>query len=121
MMVLLYALLSGGMFYLAEGLNGLCLLAWVAPIPLLWLAYGGVPRWQLYLASFGAFAWGQVYLFQCYAGLSIPLTLRAGLLPCILFGGAILFAREAKRKLPPIAALVAFPALWTTIEYALGQ
>lgn len=120
MMVLLCALLSGGMFYLAEGLNNVWLLAWIAAVPLLWLAYGSTPKWQLYLASIGAFAWGQVYLFQCYGGFSIPLVLRVGLVPCVLFGAVIIFAREAKNKLSGWAALFAFPASWAAVEYVLG-
>jgi apolipoprotein N-acyltransferase len=120
MIVLLCAFLSGGMFYLAQGLNNIWLLAWSAAVPLLWLAYGSTPRWQLYLASVGAFAWGQVYLLQCYGGFSIPLALRVAVIPCILFGAAILFAREAQRRIRPAIALIAFPALWAAVEYALG-
>lgn len=121
MMVLLCAFLSGGMFYLAEGLNNIWLLAWIAPAPLLWLAYGNVSRWQLYLAAIAAFAWGQVYLIQSYGEFSIPLVLRVGVPPTVLFGAVLVFAREAKNKLPPMAVLVAFPAAWAMVEYCLGQ
>ena len=121
MTVILCALLSGGMFYLAEGLNNVWPLAWIAPVPLLWLAYRSAPRWRLYLASVAAFAWGQVYLFQCYGDFSVPLVLRVGAIPCVLFGFAIIFAREAKNKLSAMAALFAFPAAWAAVEYALGM
>ncbi len=120
MIALLCAILSGVLFYLAEGLDNIWTLAWLAPVPLLWLAYGGTGRWRLYLASVGAFAWGQVYLLQCYAGLSIPIVLRVAIAPCILFGAAILLAREARHRLSSVMALIAFPASWAAIEYALG-
>lgn len=119
-MIVLCAILSGGMFYLSEGLNDIWLLAWIAPIPLLWLAYGNAPRWQLYLASIVAFAWGQAYVFQCYGFFSIPVVLRVVVPACLLFGAAILFAREAQKQLPSWAALFAFPAAWSSAEYLLG-
>jgi len=86
MIALLCAVLSGGMFYLAEGLNNVWALGWIAPVPLLWLAYGNTPRWQLALAGVAAFAWGQAYLFQSYGGFSIPVVLRVLVPPVLLFG-----------------------------------
>ena len=38
MIVLLCAALSGAMFYLSQGPDNVWLLAWIAPVPLLWLA-----------------------------------------------------------------------------------
>jgi apolipoprotein N-acyltransferase len=120
MIAILCALLGGAMFYFAEGLDAVWLLGWFAPIPLLWLAYGNVPRWQLFLASVAAFAWGQVYVLQCYGGLSLALALRVGLPPTLLFGAAVLFAGEARNRLPAMVALFAFPAIWAGIDYILG-
>jgi hypothetical protein len=39
MIALVCALLSGGMFYSAFGLDDAWMLAWIAPAPILWLAY----------------------------------------------------------------------------------
>ena len=120
MIAIMAAVLSGAMFFLSQGLANIWALAALAPVPLLWLAYRGTPRWQVAAASFAAFGCGQVYIVQCYWGL-IPLGLVAPLelAMCALFPVAVLFAGEARRRIAPVAALFAFPALWTTLEYLI--
>jgi apolipoprotein N-acyltransferase len=117
MIVLLCAALSAAMFYLAQGLNDVWALAWIAPMPLLWLAYGDTPRWQVFVLALAAFAAGQIYFLQAYgAYLLVPaLVLMFG--NGALFAAVILASRRAQRALPAAAALFAFPALWTTVEY----
>jgi apolipoprotein N-acyltransferase len=121
MIVVLAALSSAVMFYLSQGLANVWPLAWFAPVPLLWLAYGNSPRWQVYLASLAAFAAGQAYALQCYWRI-IPLGIIAPLFltMCATFPLAVLFSGEAQRRHRTIAALVAFPALWTAVEYGIG-
>ena len=58
MTALLCAMLSGAMFYLSQGTHDVWWLTWFAPVPLLWLAYGPVKRWQLFAASLAANACG---------------------------------------------------------------
>jgi len=120
MKVVLAALLSGIMFYLSQGLADVWALAWFAPAPLLWLAYGDTPRWQVLLASLAAFAAGQIYLVQCYWG-RIPPSIIAplALALCVAFAIAVLFSGESLRRDSPWAALVAFPAFWTALEYGI--
>lgn len=121
MKVLLAALVSGIMFYLSQGLADIWALAWFAPAPLLWLAYGDTPRSQLLIASLGAFAAGQIYLFQCYWHFISPAILALiVVIMSVLFAVAVLFSREALRRGPAWMALVAFPALWTAFEYLIG-
>ncbi len=121
MRVLLAASLSGLMFYLSQGLADVWLLAWFAPVPLLWLAYGDSPLWQVVLASTCAFACGQIYLFQCYWKF-LPLLALAPMLIalCLGFLASVLLTRELHRRGAPALALVAFPASWTAVEYLLG-
>jgi apolipoprotein N-acyltransferase len=120
MKVLLAALISGIMFYLSQGLSDVWALAWIAPAPLLWLAYGDTPRWQLLLASLAAFAAGEIYLVQCYWG-QIPLWIIAplALCLCVAFAIAVLFSGEAFRRDSPWVALIALPAFWTALEYGI--
>lgn len=124
MKVVVAALISGVMFYLSQGLSDVWALAWLAPAPLLWLAYGDTPRWQLLLASLAAFAAGQIYLVQCYWRL-IPPSIVAPLvlILCVVFAIAVLFSGEAfRRDSPrdsPWVALIAFPAFWTALEYGI--
>lgn len=62
MIALLAALLSGAMFYLSQGIDNVWPLGWFAPVPLLWLAYGGARTWQIILAALGAILAGAIYL-----------------------------------------------------------
>jgi apolipoprotein N-acyltransferase len=120
MRVLLATLLSGIMFYLSQGLADVWSLAWFAPAPLLWLAYGETPRWQVLLASLAAFAAGQIYLVQCYWARippSIIAPLAMGL--CVTFAVAAVFSGEVLRRDSPWSALVVFPAFWTALEYGI--
>jgi apolipoprotein N-acyltransferase len=115
---LICAALSAAMFYFSQGTDNVWALTWLAPAPLLWLAFGDRPTWRLAAAGFIAFLAGQVYLLQCYPG-APPMAYASllGLRP-ILFPLAILFARLVHTRLPAIAALLAFPACWTAMEWA---
>ena len=115
---LICAALSAGMFYLSQGPANAWPLTWLAPVPLLWLAFGDTPGWRLLAVSFLAFLIGQVYVAQCYVGAPLMSLLSLlGLRP-ILFPLSILFARLIHRRLSPLPALLAFPACWTTMEFA---
>jgi apolipoprotein N-acyltransferase len=121
MKVVLAAILSGIMFFLSQGLADVWALAWFAPAPLLWLAYGDTPRWRVLLASVAAFAAGQVYLVQCYWGRIPPLIIAPlVLILCVAFASAVVFSGEAFRRDSTWAALLAFPAFWTALEYGIG-
>jgi apolipoprotein N-acyltransferase len=121
MRIVLIALVSGALFYLSQGPADLWALAWLAPAPLLWLAYGDAPRWQVLLVSLAAFALGQTYLVQCYWGQIPPLIIAPMVVAmAVAFAIAVVFSGEAMRRGSPWAALFAFPALWTALEYAIG-
>src|SRR6185437_12025583 len=69
-----------------------------------------------------AFAAGQVYLLQCYWG-QIPISVVApiAVFLSIIFALSVWFAGEALHRNAPLAALFAFPALWTALEYGFGK
>ena len=85
MIVFLCAALSGAMFYLSQGIDNVWALAWLAPAPLLWLAYGEARGGQLFVASLVAYAAGQIYFFQAYG--TLLLTTELGFM---LVNGALL-------------------------------
>ena len=64
MISVLAAVLSGIMFYLSQGFDNVWVLAWFAPLPLLWLTYGRAPTWQVMAASAFAMLASVGYLFQ---------------------------------------------------------
>ena len=112
------AILSGTCFFFSIGIYGAWPLAWVAPIPLLWLAYGRGPSWQLALASFAGFALGQLDLLIAYRDLFTMVEFARMLAPpCLAFATAMLFARATQRHLPAPLCVFAFPAFWTAVEY----
>ena len=123
MIAIFCALLSGAMFYGSMGVNDVWWLAIFAPMPLLWLAYGETPSWQVFAASAFAFAAGQISMFETYSTLpTIVMMLAIGaLIGGFFHGAAILFARLAGRRLPVLAAVFAYPALWTAIEYLFAN
>ena len=117
---LICAAISAAMFYLSQGLANAWPLAWVAPVPLLWLAFGSTPAWRLLAVSCFAFVIGQVYIAQCYVGAPlISLLSLLGLRP-ILFPLSILFARLIHRRFSALTTLMAFPACWTAMEFIAG-
>lgn len=127
MIAILCALLSGAMLYASQGAADLWFLAWLAPAPLLWLAYGDTPNRRLVLAALAAFLIGQsFYVFFTIVFrivppvIAIPLIITLFLMQAILFPVAIGFARYVWRRAPPLVALVAFPACWTAFEYAIS-
>jgi apolipoprotein N-acyltransferase len=71
-------------------------------------------------AALFASAMGTVYFFQAYG----TFVLVAGIVILIsnglLLGACVLLARQALRKLAPVAALFIFPAVWTTVEFLEG-
>jgi len=120
MFVLLAALLSGAMFYLSQGLADIWALAWFAPVPLLWLAYGRAPTWQVAGASAVAILAGSAYALQCYATLPVMIIVAVVAPQVVLFPMAVVFARMVQRRGPALLTLIAFPATWTAIEYLVG-
>jgi apolipoprotein N-acyltransferase len=117
---LICAALSAGMFYLSQGPANAWPLAWLAPVPLLWLAFGDSPAWRLLAASFLAFLIGQIYIAQCYVGAPLMSLLSLLGLKPILFPLSILFARWVHRRLSPPPTLLAFPVCWAAMEFVAG-
>jgi len=121
MTALLCAVLSGAMFYLSQGADDVWWLTWFAAVPLLWLAYGPAGRWQVFAASLAANACGQIYIVQTYGEVMPVVAMLVMMFGwAALFAAAILFARAVWQKLSPMAALLAFPAAWTAIEYGIS-
>lgn len=117
MIVVFAALLSGAMFYLSQGLDNVWALAWLAPVPVLWLAYGETPLWQVILVSVVATLASMIYVAQCYMMMPWMILLAVLVLQAACFTTAVLFGRYVHRRAPPVTTLCAFPVCWTTFEY----
>ncbi|HSX07023.1 MAG TPA: hypothetical protein VLG92_04855 [Candidatus Saccharimonadia bacterium] len=112
-------LLSTLFFYLSTGLGSIWALAWVAPLPLLWLAYSKQPWWRIGLATFLAFGIGNsefIRPFYGMGGATIGVTFGVlGLAATAV--AAILLSRWVHKRSNWAGALLFFPALWTAAEY----
>jgi len=110
MITLLAAVLSGVMFYLSQGFDDVWVLAWLAPVPLLWLAYGNAPTWQVMAASAVAILASAGYILQSpYLHLIPPPVLASALLLVVgLFCFAVWFARYVEQRASAFITLLAF-------------
>ncbi|MBS0580092.1 MAG: hypothetical protein JSR36_12625 [Proteobacteria bacterium] len=122
MRVILAGALGAVLFNLSQGLADAWALAWFAPAPLLWLAYGNLPRSQVLTASAVAFVAGQAYLVQCYWGRLPPLILAPLVIAMTAaFAAAVLFAGLIFRRGTSWETLFVFPALWAALEYLISR
>jgi apolipoprotein N-acyltransferase len=111
-------LLSAIGFYFSFGLGDQWWLSWLAPIPILWFAFGNARSWRVFAASGFAMALGASSILRAY-GESLPalvLALSIGA-PSLAFAGAVMGARRVKYALGPVAAMFAFATLRTAFDF----
>ena len=119
MIAIAAAVLSGIMFYLSQGFDNVWILAWLAPVPLLWLTYGKTPTWRVMVASAVAMLASVGYLLQLSytppPGILVPVLTAY----VALFCAAVWFARFVQHRATALATLFAFPAFWTAAEFLM--
>ena len=120
---LLATVLTTTLLWFGTGLHPWWPLLWLAPLPLLLLA--GRASWRTTALSSGL-SWflGGLNLWPYYHGvLEIPAGIILGMLltPALVITGAVLLFRALLRREAPLAALLGFPALWTSYEFLLSQ
>ena len=121
MTAVLAAVLSGIMFYLSQGFDNVWVLAWFAPLPLLWLAYGQASTWRVLAATAVAvLASAATFLQSPYLHLIPPLVIISAVAVYVaLFCVAVWFARFVQRRASSFLTLLAFPACWTALEFLM--
>jgi apolipoprotein N-acyltransferase len=117
----LAGLASGGCFYLGTGLSPLWPLAWLAPLPVLIVAYAAAPRTAAGLA-FTAWLLGGLNLWTYLRPLG-PLPVRIGFLaiPAAAFALSVLLSRALVRRGALWLGVFSFPAAWVSYEYLLSM
>lgn len=121
MTAVICTLLSGAGFYLSLHLGEIWTLAWLAPVPALWFAFGDTPRMQAFAVSFAAYALGLLNLLEAYSNvLPLAAMVLAIAVPSACFALAVLGAGRIARTISPAAGVAGFAALWTAIDYALA-
>ena len=117
MIALLCAALTAIGFYFSAGLGDQWWLAWLAPIPILWLAFGDAKGWQAFLAAFLAYALGETSILRAYGGvMPVPVMFLAIGGPALCFAFAVSGARRIQRRFGDIAGMFGFAALWAAID-----
>jgi len=112
-------LASGGLFYFGTGLHPTWWTLWLAPVPVLVIA----PRLRSDAAFLlGSMAWlvGEMNQWN-YVRRDIELPLQIAVLyfvvPALVFGFGVLFARGFLRRGSLFLAALAFPIYWVAYEY----
>jgi len=117
MTAILCALLSAVGFYFSIGLGDQWWLAWLAPIPILWLAFGETKGWQVFPAACLAYALGGASILRAYGGvMPWPVMILALGGPALSFAAAVFGARRIQRRFGDIAGMFGFAALWAAVD-----
>lgn len=121
MIAIVCTVLSGALFYFSIALGHFGLLAWVAPIPVMWLAFGETRASVAFFCAWAALAIGTLNLIPVYGGILPSIALVLGILgPALGFAAALLLARLVARRVSPLAGVLAFAALWTAWDYLIS-
>ncbi|HEY1707335.1 MAG TPA: hypothetical protein VGG10_03655 [Rhizomicrobium sp.] len=118
MIAIVCALLTAVGFYFSIGLGEQWWLAWLAPIPVLWFAFGDTKGWQAFLAAWAAYALGATSILRAYAGvLPLSVVVVSLTVPSFFFALAVMGGRITARRIAPVAGMLAFACLWTAFDF----
>jgi apolipoprotein N-acyltransferase len=121
MIGVLCALLAAGAFYLSIGLGTHAALAWLAPLPVLWFAFGPSGGWRAFALAFAAYAAGQANVLPAYGGQLPPaVVLLAIAVPARAFALAVAGGRAAFQRFGPLTGIATFASLWAGLDFALS-
>jgi apolipoprotein N-acyltransferase len=113
--------LSAAGFYLSIGLGEIWPLAWLAPIPVLWLAMRSARIRPVIGVAFSAYALGGLNLLPAYLGVLPPFVLVLAVCgPALLFALAVAGARLAHQSFGWGVGALAFAALWAGFDFLLA-
>ena len=98
-------------FYFSIGLGDQWWVAWLAPIPVLWLAFGEMKPWTAFFSAFLGYALGALNIVPAYAGAMPFVVVLAIGGPASLFAASVLGARRVYHALGVIPAMFGFAAL----------
>lgn len=103
--------------YFSFGLGNAWWLAWLAPVPVLWLAFGETKTWKAFIVAWGAYALGLTSLLRAYLNVFPgPVLVLEILFPSLLFALATMGARRVRTALGPVPAMLAFAAIWAGFD-----
>ncbi len=90
----------------------------LAPIPVLWFAFGKTRYWQAFLVAWLAFALGGASILRAYAGfLPVPVLILSLAGPALNFAFPVIAAKRVQQVFGSIAAIFTFGALWAAVDF----
>ena len=110
---------SAGLAYLGTGLHPVWWCLWLAPVPVLAVATR-LGRGTAFLLAFSAWLLGALNEWNYFThGIEVPLPLIAIVLlvPALVFGLCVLFARSFLLRGSLFLGAIAFPVSWVAYEY----
>ena len=111
---------SAGAFYFCTGFNHVWWSAWIAPIPVLLVAFRMRGR-IVWVAPFAAYLIGTFHIaLYLHMFTGWPLAIAILILMAWAFQACILFARSAVMQLPSWVGVWAFPVAWTSYEFLVA-
>lgn len=114
------ALLSAILYFYSTGLNAIGPLIFIAPLPVLIVAYRSSGR-TTFTISFLAYALGGLNIAGYLSRLApVSVVIVSILVPAIVFSLSVFASRAAALRLKPCLAAFVFPSVWTTYEYLLS-
>ncbi|MFC4763810.1 nitrilase-related carbon-nitrogen hydrolase [Dyella koreensis] len=111
--------LSALAWWFGSGLQPVWWVAWLAPLPVLWLAPRVRAPWAA-LAAFVAYAVGGLNLWayaHTYIGLPLPVIVLFIGVPCLMLMLCVLLFRRLLLRGHALAAALAVPTMWVAAEY----
>lgn len=120
LIILLGIATSASCYYASTGLGKFWPAAWIAPIPILLLAFRSSASTASVIA-FSAYFLGSLNVFG-YSARVMPVALVVGLLliPAVVFAFTVATTRYAFRHLHPWLVAFAFAAAWTSFEFLIS-
>jgi apolipoprotein N-acyltransferase len=114
-------LLSAAGFFFSLNHGEIWPLGWIAPVPVLWFAFGETHRFAAFAAAFVAFALGATNILAAYAGtMPVFVLVLATCGPALYFALCTSAARFAAIRLGPLFGAILFATLWTACDYLVG-
>ena len=119
--IVLCVLSSAAAFFFSLNHGEIWPLAWVAPVPVLWLTFGDSKRWVAFLAAWAAYALGATNILFAYAGeMPVGVLVLAVAGPALYFAATTVAARFVTFRLGSLAGVIMFAVLWTGFDYLVG-
>ncbi len=123
MIAIACALLSAIGFFFSFGLGDCWPLAWLAAVPVLWLAFGETRAWIVFFAAWLFFGLAPLAARMrsrpmagyCSTFVSCALLMIFG--PYSLFAASVMMARRIARVLGPVAGMFGFALVWTACDF----